>query len=915
MAQFNAQSIRNKVDLFKAMVASENLDIIGITETWIQEETRDFVGEYEIAGYKLFKKDRKSKIGGGVMLYVRDHLNPIECKIETTHEVIGININSLGRKMTVILVYRPPHQPQTNDEELYRQLGQEINNKLSLVMGDLNAAANWDTMTSTSHQEGNRLLEFVNNEFLYQWVDKPTRGNNILDIVLTSEDNLIANLTVGEKLGKSDHKIVRFQINIPQAKEKKIIKKLDYRRGNFNQLKEHVKNLEYNKTGDINTQWESFVDEYKEKRSRCIPLRKVLPNGRPQPKWFSREIANKIKERNRVHKSINLQPTPSENIRHKKLCREVNKLIKNAKISEDKRVAVASKENPKEFYAHVNSRKPIKNSIGPLRDPEGKLVSVDLKKAELLNNYFTSVFTIEDTSQIPEPIIKYEGPQLLDKITFTVEDVKKKIKKLNKFKSPGPEGIHPREIKELEEELAPHFYNIFRKSADQRKAPQGWKLGNVPPVYKKGPREEPGNYRPICLTPVPCKIFESIIADLIVKHIEENKLMLNSQHGFRHNRSCLTNLLEFFHSMFSIYDNSRAIDVLYLDFQKAFDKVPHKKLMAKIRALGITEEVADWIEDWLRNRKQRVVINGEASEWADVTSGVPQGSVLGPLLFLIYINDIDIGLSSRIAKFADDTKLGINAADPADIEALHNDLKKLGEWSKRWQMPFNTEKCKVMHIGNNNPQANYSLLGKEIKSVEQEEDLGVIISKDLKSTKQCIKVEKKAQKLVGYIKRQFKYRDKETVLQLYTSIVRPHLEYAVQFWSPTLRKDIDRLEAVQARATKLVPSIRQFGYQRRLERLNLFNLETRRLRGQLIETFKILKGLYNIDYSNLFTLSTNQTRSNGLKIDLKRYNTTPCGNFFTYKIGNTWNKLPTDVVNSNTVDEFKRKLDKIIKTL
>ena len=230
-------------------------------------------------------------------------------------------------------------------------------------------------------------------------------------------------------------------------------------------------------------------------------------------------------------------------------------------------------------------------------------------------------------------------------------------------------------------------------------------------------------------------------------------------------------------------------------------------------------------------------------------------------------------------------------------------------------MPFNLDKCKVLQIGYNNPQVNYTLLGHEIASVEQEEDLGVIISKDLKSTKQCIKVEKKAQKLVGYIKRQFKHRDKETVLQLYTSIVRPHLEYAVQFWSPTLVKDINRLESVQARATKLIHSIRNFGYQRRLENLNMFDLKTRRLRGQLIEAFKILKGKINMDHTNLFTLSGNQTRSNGWKVELKRFNTSLCGNFFSYKIGETWNRLPAEVVNSNSVDEFKTKLDNIIRAL
>ena len=145
--------------------------------------------------------------------------------------------------------------------------------------------------------------------------------------------------------------------------------------------------------------------------------------------------------------------------------------------------------------------------------------------------------------------------------------------------------------------------------------------------------------------------------------------------------------------------------------------------------------------------------------------------------------------------------------------------------------------------------------------------------------------------------------------------MRPHLEYAVQFWSPSLRKDIERLEAVQARATKLIPSIRHLGYVRRLERLNLYSLEKRRLRGQLIETFKMLKGMNNIDYRHLFTFSNNRTRSNGWKLELKRFNTSQCGNFFTYKIAPIWNRLPTEAVNSASVEQFKIELDKVIDTL
>merc|ERR1712002_725900 len=169
-------------------------------------------------------------------------------------------------------------------------LGQEVNDKLSAIMVDFNAAVNWDSMSSTSYAEGNRLLEFARNEFLHQWVDKPTRGDNILDIVLTTEDNLISNISVREKLGKNDHRIVRFEINIPQQKEQKIIKKLDYRRANITLLKEYLKTLAYNENENIDAQWNSFLKEYKEKRARCIPYKKVLPNGTPQPKWFNRTI-------------------------------------------------------------------------------------------------------------------------------------------------------------------------------------------------------------------------------------------------------------------------------------------------------------------------------------------------------------------------------------------------------------------------------------------------------------------------------------------------------------------------------------------------------------------------------------------------------------------------------------------------
>ena len=205
------------------------------------------------------------------------------------------------------------------------------------------------------------------------------------------------------------------------------------------------------------------------------------------------------------------------------------------------------------------------------------------------------------------------------------------------------------------------------------------------------------NYRPVSLTSHVCKVLESILRDRIVEHLNKYNLINNSQHGFTRKRSCLTNLLEFLEYVSDYVDQGFPIDVIYLDFQKAFDKVPHKRLMKKINSLGITGKIYDWIEDWLNNREQRVVLLGKSSKWVKVESGVPQGSVLGPLLFLIYINDIDECVNSKLLKFADDTKVFRVIASPEDITRLQEDLVNLGKWSKDWLMLFNVDKCKIMH--------------------------------------------------------------------------------------------------------------------------------------------------------------------------------------------------------------------------
>ncbi len=272
--------------------------------------------------------------------------------------------------------------------------------------------------------------------------------------------------------------------------------------------------------------------------------------------------------------------------------------------------------------------------------------------------------------------------------------------------------ISPRILKEVKEGISHPLLILFTESLRQGKVPTDWKYANVTPILKKkGVKSNPSNYRPINLTSVICKILETLIRDKVVRFLQENGLINNSQFGFRNKRSCLTNLLDFFSYVHNVYDDCRSVDIINLDFQKAFDEVPHMRLLTKLKAHGVTGYIHKWIEDWLSERKQRVVINGISSGWRAVKSGAPQGSVLDPVLFLIYVSDIDGGLTCEVSNVADDTKIAIKVISALDKEFLQRDLDKLSNWARDWQMKCNVEKCKLMHIGINNDNVKYLMNG------------------------------------------------------------------------------------------------------------------------------------------------------------------------------------------------------------
>jgi len=355
--------------------------------------------------------------------------------------------------------------------------------------------------------------------------------------------------------------------------------------------------------------------------------------------------------------------------------------------------------------------------------------------------------------------------------------------------------------------------------------------------------------------------------------------------------------------------------VIYLDFAKAFDTVPHERLLIKLASYGVQGSVLQWIKHFLIGRRQRVGVAGSFSTWADVISGVPQGSVLGPILFVCFINDMPEVVRSLIYMYADDSKIFGEVNNSIDGEVMQRDLDSLDKWEYKWQLSFSIEKCKVMHLGGaKNPMLTYKMKTTALQVTTEEKDLGVWMNDSLKSTQHVVQTVKKANQILGLIRRSFTFMDCKLMKQLFTSMVRPHLEYGNVVWHPQLKKDMQLLEGVQHRASRMVPGLSKLCYEDRLRKLDIPSLSYRRLRGDMIEVYKYLHGLYSIDCTDILPLhraSGCTTRGHSYKLAKRICQGQLRANFFGYRVVNVWNSLPEEVVTASSVNCFKGRFDRL----
>ena len=885
--------------------------------------TQDY---FRSVNYNIYRIDRpRVDGGGGVALMVHNSLHSefVTNNMLSRIECVTVKIKYGARYLIAACIYRPPNSsPEYNDA--MNDVITELSNfacDQTIICGDFNFPnIDWINLLFTDDSVEQSFYDGCQDSFLHQHVTEFTRqrGTNLpslLDLILTKNELEIELISYLAPIGKSDHAVLAFDFALEGYVEIEdfVFPKKRFFKGDYDKSITLFQTTDWQLISnmDIDSKWNYILDKYNYVVDLCIPVGFGTQNT--NERWMTRETARARNKKIEMWDEHRKKRTPASFASYCHFRNVSVSTIREAQMKYEEGLSEDIKKgDTKVFYSYLRSKTTIKESVTSVRKPDGTLSESTKETADTINFTFQSVFVKEDGGPLPHINYVFNGTPLTD-IDFSVSDVYEVLCKLKESSAPGPDGMHPKVLKECAKELSLPLYLLFRSSLDEGKIPECWKTAHVSPIYKKGSKQDPLNYRPISLTSIACKILERIIRNKIMDHLEANNILTKMQHGFRSNRSCLTHLLEYFLEIHDAFDNSDPVDVIYMDCKKAFDTVPHRRLLAKLEAYGIRGNLLKWMEAFLTGRSQRVVIKGVLSESLPVWSGVPQGSVLGPLLFLIFINDLLDEVDSSGSLFADDSKLFRKINCPHDQLTLQNDLAKLQDWSRKWLLEFNEKKCKVMHIGRLNLKLDYHINNTVLVETKEEKDLGVYITPDLKSATHVAKVAAKANSMIGRIRHTFKFMNTNIFKSIYPGLVRSHMEYAVQVWSPHLKKDIKTLEKVQRRAFNIVPELRGLTYEQQLTELGLTTLEERRRRGDLIEVFKIMHGYENLDRSYFFVLESEvhgyATRRHGLSIKTPTTVTKRRKKFFDIRIINDWNRLPASVVYSRSIGSFKRALD------
>ena len=958
-------TVPSKIPYVTNNIYEQDQLFFALTETWLKSH-KD--AELHIDGYTLFRSDRvrrkrtkRGRLSGGVAAYVhRDFAKHMEVKLQFSNGVVEIlGLYSSTENLFLAIVYRQPDDIAGGFRSTATQLKDALDNLQKsinelgdpapnlLMCGDFNLPdILWNNLGEpevNSNELSACMLDFMNSNFLQQHITSPTHKNeNTLDLVFTNNANLIHSYECRAPAlaSVSDHFVVECQTklsvstHLEEEKPERVspLDKLNFFSNDidWNEVSSAFNSINWNSTlKDLSPeeQLTTVMDEIHKVCEKYIPQRKSqLRSGKPK---IPRDRRILMRKRKKINNQLKLKISDQRRLKlNKKLVNIEISLQESFKASKrygEEKAIEAIKSNPKYFFSYAKKHSKLNSQIGPLLDSSNKYTPSSKNMADILSKQYQTVFS-EPASHSEykdrEPTVTCS----LSDIQFTEQDIIDAIDELSNNASSGPDGVAAILLKQCKKALCAPLYILWRNCLDLGITPDALKSAHIIPIFKSGHRGVAANYRPIALTSQLIKIFEKIVRNNMVSYFEENKLFNTSQHGFRRGRSCLSQLLTYFENVLTRLEENRCVDVIYLDFSKAFDKVDHLILLEKLRLLGITGKLYNWIRSFLLDRSQSVMVNGFLSDPVHVKSGVPQGSVLGPLLFLVLISDIDEHiLHSFLSSFADDTRVGKSVANEEDVDKLQEDLAKIYSWASKNNMKFNEDKFELIQFGLSlllhEKRTYFGPDGSEIKAKVHVKDLGVYISNTCNFSEHINKVCSKARDMCSWILRTFHSRTPLLMLTLWKSLVQPILDYCSQLWCPTTPGLIKQIEEIQRSFSRKIKASRS-GYWERLKSFQLYSQERRRERYRILYLWKVAEKIVPPISSDSNIVKEHPRNGRTFNVPLTN-NSLPAhtkrarDSSLVVHGSKLFNVLPKCVRNITncSVLEFKRKLDDYISRI
>jgi hypothetical protein len=825
------------------------------------------------------------------------------------YEITAVDLCGTSGLCRLVCAYRQPDMSFEDTVCFLQQISSLTDACKSVVIcGDFNIPKMcWNPLTGRE-AFSNALLNFMFVGGFTQFVREIThRGGNILDLVFGSDEQLVNGVSINPSF--SDHFSVFFNLcfrtcntgDRPAMRNYNHCTDLNYFLGYLNW------DLIFCDCHDHEDVWRVFSDALKFGIEHFVPFFPQVRNRKGSQFGLSTQTQNARAQKLFCYKNYKRFRTLFWKDCLRFWTKRVSRLVKADQFKEEAKIADSTDQ--KRFFKYVKGVLG-RTSVIPDIVSGGVIYSDPIAKANVFNDYFSSVFTIDDGFM---PSFRLRTSATVSRVIFSTERIVIAFKKLASSFSSGPDDIPSVLLKNCTEQLLEPLRRLFTVVFDYG-IPTEWLRSDVVPLYKgSGSTSSVESYRPISMRASVFKLMEVVVKDVILDHFVSNKLLVCEQHGFVPRKSTVTELLECISEWACDIDNNYYVDVVFIDLRKAFDSVVHSKLLYKCEMYGITGNLLAFLRNFLSNAFQRVKIDESFSEWRSVSSGVPQGSVLGPLLFLIYINDMpEIFGSCRCKLYADDSKLfKALRKDSTHAPGLQRDLTSLQIWCDLWQLTVNVRKCAVLKLGLRRPDCveTYCFSGVEIPVVSDVKDLGVHLSCNFSFSHHCNIICNRASSRVGIIHRAFECRSLAFMRKMYVSYVRPILEYASEVWSPLNLEDIDKIERIQRRYTKRILGLSDLSYAERLELCDLEPLELRRLHADLKMTYKIVRGLVDLSFHDFFSYAPfSSNRGNSLKLYPKQANSNTVLNCFNYRVIHIWNSLPDEVVTAVSLTSFSTKL-------